>query len=61
MASKREMKMNDYEMARPNEAKMIDMAESGLISWEELARVVLGRLEDTDIYWMAEQEFNEWK
>lgn len=48
--------MNDYEMARPNETKLTEMAESGSISWEELARVVLGWLEDTEVGRMAENE-----
>ena len=48
--------MTDYERARSNETKLTEMAESGLISWKELALMALSWVDDTEIGKMAERE-----
>lgn len=48
--------MNDYEMARPNEATLIEMAESGIISWEKIAIMALGYMDDAEIGRLTEKE-----
>ena len=48
--------MTEYEMARPNETELTEMAESGLIPWKELALAALGWMDDAEVGRMAENE-----
>ena len=45
-------------MAREVSNKLIDMAENGLISWEDIARSCIWYMSEDDVRDMA--EYNEW-
>jgi DNA-binding transcriptional regulator YdaS (Cro superfamily) len=44
----------DYQLSRPVTCEMIELAESGEISWEALARDMMNWVDDNEVHRMAE-------
>ena len=43
-----------YRIARPITSELIDMAESGMVDWETLARDMLNWVSEQEVHQMAE-------
>ena len=46
--------MFDYRLSRPTTSELIDMAESGLVNWEDIARDMMNWVSEQEVHQMAE-------